>query len=224
MSQPRIPLPSDKVVIISIFPAPLNTVGSGMQVDRGQFVMDAAPAVDGETLPGGKAYQSLDVHWGSVMTDTHSNNEGPDFIERGVPCDVIGQNLVDRWARQAYNAEPELGIMPGVAMLPVGETKPSKELLAKLAEGQRRYFMKFFNQAWKFFNDRKFEEIGDDHRRAARWLGKGDNPWDTDQLRQQPVVVQAISPEMEEMKRELAELKSLMAGRSTKTAPAQAGA
>lgn len=211
MSSYNIPLPEEKLTIVSIYPLPLDTQGKGMQVDKGQFKIPAAPAIKGEKLPNKKTYQTLEVGWGSVLCDTHANSETADYIPRPVKAEAIAQNLVNLWAKQAHKSAPEDGVTPGVAVLPSGETKPSEELLQQLQGGQEKYFTQFVHEAYDLYHQRKFSEIGDMHRVAAKWLGLGDDPWHVETMRQQPVIVQqANSAEVDALKKQVEELKMLM--------------
>lgn len=109
-----------------------------------------------------------------VKSDFQFIREGPEGLDENKPnpgvmpvyCSStdIAKSLVNTWTLHRSGSGK-----PGVAVLPVGETQPSEDLLESLFQNQLLYAQSQIDAANDLKTNGRARDIGVDHRGAAFW-------------------------------------------------------
>lgn len=153
------------VTIISVFPKSLSlelpwspNKGAGLH----RYELPAAPKDGYASLVVERAYQK--TYFGE--------NVGSRFDS--IEAISIAENLLHVWAENIVGTNSGTG--PGIFLI-LDRDKPTKEELEAAVERQTQFFHYLFEQAEALFRTGKPEQITQEMRDAAKWLGRNSADW-----------------------------------------------
>lgn len=167
------PQPLDFVLVVSIAPIEFY-----LQLQSGAYRLAAAPAKPGEVNEEtGLPYTFLKIYDADIGQVDSYERAKPQLVPRRSDCRDIAMDFMKLMIWSAPGASSS-GAHWGVGMLKdMNSEEVTEEFLASLVTSQRAMCSQLIRGAEFFAEQKKYGEIGPQHRAAAIWMGNEEAPW-----------------------------------------------